>query len=161
MLEALEARLTQNASTSSRPPMRQRQSANDGGPPPSDGSRVANVVILAIRRYAWNLQQSSRFFPKDSCGHRGLVELTLYHTHQVIELPVVRPKVTHWLLPQGQCLSCGKLCKATVPADHVSGSGPRLTGFVGEMAGIVGASRSAVQDLYISVFGIPLSKGAI
>jgi transposase len=32
---------------------------------------------------------------------------------------------------------------------------------VGELAGIVGASRSAVQDLCASVFGIPLSKGAI
>jgi hypothetical protein len=29
------------------------------------------------------------------------------------------------------------------------------------MAGIVGASRSAVQDLWNSVFGIPLSKGAM
>ena len=44
----------------------------------------------------------------------GLMELTPYHTHQVIELPVIRPDVTHWLLHQGQCLSCGKLCKATV-----------------------------------------------
>ena len=32
---------------------------------------------------------------------------------------------------------------------------------MGEIAGIVGASRSAVQDLCTSVFGIPLSKGAI
>ena len=45
--------------------------------------------------------------------------------------------------------------------DQRSGYGPRLTGFVGEIAGIVGASRSAVQDLCASVFGIPLSKGAI
>ena len=88
-------------------------------------------------------------------------ELTPYHTHQVIELPVIRPEVTHWLLHQGQCLSCGTLCKASLPAEQGSGYGPRLTGFVGEMAGIVGASRSAVQDLCASVFGIPLSKGAI
>jgi transposase len=73
----------------------------------------------------------------------------------------MQPDVTHWLLPQGQCLACGKRCKATVPADHGSGYGPRLTGFVGEMAGIVGASRSAVPDLWSSVFGIPLRKGAI
>jgi transposase len=76
-------------------------------------------------------------------------------------LPVIRPEVTHWLLYQGQCLSCRTLCKASLPSDHASGYGPRLTGFIGEMAGIVGASRSAVQDLCASVFGIPLSKGAI
>jgi len=58
-------------------------------------------------------------------------------------------------------LACGTLGKAALPAEQGSGYGPRLTGFVGEMAGIVGASRSAVQDLCASVFGIPLSKGAI
>jgi transposase len=89
------------------------------------------------------------------------VELALYHTHQVIELPIIHPDVTHWLLHQGRCLACGTLCKAPVPADQVSGYGPRLTGCVGELAGIVGASRSAVQDLCISVCGISLSKGAI
>jgi transposase len=36
-----------------------------------------------------------------------------------------------------------------------------LTGFAGELAEIVGASRSAVQDLCASVFGTPLSKGVI
>jgi transposase len=96
-----------------------------------------------------------------TCGQSVFADLTPYHTHQVIELPVIRPEVTHWRLHQGWCLSCGRQCKATVPADSASGYGPRLTGFVGEMAGIVGASRSAVQDLWASVFSIALSKGAI
>ena len=95
------------------------------------------------------------------CGHRGLTELTPYHTHQVIELPVIRPEVTHWLLHQGQCLSCGNVRKAPLPSEQESGYGPRLTGFIGEMAGIVGASRSAVQALCAPVSGIPLSKGMI
>jgi transposase len=45
--------------------------------------------------------------------------------------------------------------------EHASGYGPRVTGFVGEMAGVVGASRSAVQDLCASVFSLALSQGAI
>jgi transposase len=73
----------------------------------------------------------------------------------------MRPDVTHWLRHQGPCLSCGKRCTATVPADQGSGYGPRLTGFLGERAGIVGASRSAAQDLCASLFGIPVSTGAI
>jgi transposase len=79
----------------------------------------------------------------------------------VIELPAIRPDVTHWLLHQGRCVACGNVCKAPLPAEQGSGYGPRLTGFIGEMAGIVGASRSAVHALCTSVFGIPLSKGAI
>ena len=94
-------------------------------------------------------------------GHPGFSDVSLYHTHQVIELPAIHPEVTHGRLHQGRCLSCGTLCKASLPAEHTSGDGPRLTGFVGEMAGIGGASRSAGQDLCASVFSITLSKGAI
>ena len=87
--------------------------------------------------------------------------LAAYQIHQVIELPVIRPEVTHWQLHQGECISCGKLQKASLAPDQTTGYGPRLTAFVGEMSGIVSVSRSAVQDLCASVFSIPLSKGAI
>jgi hypothetical protein len=65
------------------------------------------------------------------------------------------------MLHQGRCLSCGTLCKASLPAEHASSYGPRLTGFIGEMAGRVGASRSAVQTLCASVCSIALSQGAL
>jgi hypothetical protein len=32
-----------------------------------------------------------------ACGEPGFAELLSYHTHQVIELPVIRPTVTHWM----------------------------------------------------------------
>jgi transposase len=163
-LEALEARSHQNSSNSSRPPStdppaikRQRRvQASDQRKPGGKPGHPGHPQTLLEPTSTISL------FPGAcACGHRQLVELTPYHTHQVIELPVIRPDVTHWLLHQGQCPACGRLCKAAVPADQGSGYGPRLTGFVGEMAGIVGASRSAVQDLCASVFGISLSKGAI
>jgi transposase len=68
--------------------------------------------------------------------------------------------MTHWL-HQGQCPSCGTLGKASLPVEQRSGDGPRLTSCIGEIAGSVGASRRAVQDLCASVCGIPLSTGAI
>jgi transposase len=51
--------------------------------------------------------------------------------------------------------------QSVLPEGQASGYGPRLTAFVGEMAGMVSTSRSAVQALCASVFSIPLSKGAI
>jgi transposase len=163
-LETLEARGNQNSSNSSRPPStdapttkhQRRIPATErrkpGGKPGHPGHpqvRLSPTATIAL------------FSEGCSCGHREFVELTPYHIQQVIELPVIRPDVTHWLLHQGQYLSCGKLCKATIPSDQISGYGPRLTGFVGELAGIVGASRSALQDLCTSVFGVPLSTEAI
>ena len=43
-----------------------------------------------------------------SLYHWRLVELTPYPTHQLSELPIMCPDVTHWRLHQGQCLACGK-----------------------------------------------------
>jgi transposase len=163
-LDALEARLHQDSSNSSRPPstdapLKRRQRrlpAADRRKPGAKPGHPGHPQVLLEPTATVSL------FPDVcACGQREIAELTPYHAHQVIELPVIYPEVTHWLLHQGRCLSCGKLCKATLPVEHASGYGPRLTAYVGEMAGIVGASRSAVQALCASVFGIPLSKGAI
>src|SRR4029453_5122222 len=139
-LTTLEARLNQNSSNSSRPPstdtpatkrQRRRPAAERRKPRGKPGHPGHPQVLL-------DPTATAALFPEGfSCGHREYSELTLYHTHQVIELPVIRPDVTHWCLHQGQCLSCGKLCKATVPAAQVSGDGPRLTTSAGEMGGTV------------------------
>ena len=163
-LDALEARLHQDSSNSSRPPstdapakkrQKRTNTAERRKPGAKPGHPGHSQVLLEPTATV------SLFPDACVCGRQALGELTRYHTHQVIELPVIRPDVTHWLLYQGQCLSCGTLCKASLPSEHASGYGPRLTAYVGEMAGMVGASRSAVQGLCASVFGIPLSTGAI
>lgn len=153
-LDALEARRHQDSSNSSRPPStdaplkrrQRRMNAADRRKPGAKPGHLGHPQVLLEPTATISL------FPAAcTCGHMGLAELTRYHTHQVIELPVIQPEVTHWLLHQGRCLSCGQLCKVTVPPDHTSGYGPRLTAYVGEMAGMVGASRSAVQAPCASV----------
>lgn len=163
-LAAREARLNQHSSTSSRPPSteapaikrqqrrkvteRRRPGGQPGHPGHPQGLLAPTATISLVPDGC-------------ACGERGLLDLMPYHTPQVIELPAIRPEVTHWLLPQGRCPSCGTLGKVPPPTEQVSGYGPRLTGFGGEMAGIGGASRSAGQDLWASVCGILLSTGAI
>jgi transposase len=163
-VETLEARLHQDSSNSSRPPStdspakkraRRTQAAEHRKPGAKPGHPGHHQVLLEPTASVSLLPDAC------ACGYRGFADVTLYHTHQVIELPVIRSDVTHWRLHQGWCLSCGTLCKALLPPEQLSGYGPQLMGFVAEMAGMVGASRSAVQDLCASVFGIPLSKGAI
>ena len=163
-LETLEARVHQNSSNSSRPPstdapstkrQRRMKAAKHRRPGAKPGHPVHQQMLLEPTA-------TVAIFPDVcACGHAGFANLIPYHTHQVIELPIIHPEVTHWMLHQGRCLWCGNLCKASLPSEQVSEYGPRLTGCIGEMAGIVGASRSAVQDLCASVLGISLSKGAI
>jgi transposase len=163
-VDALEARLNRDSSNSSRPPstdsaakkrdrrVKPTERRNPGAKPGHPGHQQ---VLLEPT-------STISLFPEPcGCGHSEVTTLAAYHTHQVIELPVIRPEVIHWRLHQGQCSSCGKMRKAALPTDQTTGYGPRLTAFVGEMSGIVSISRSAVQDVCASVFSIPLSKGAI
>jgi transposase len=163
-LEALEARLHQDSSNSSRPPSTDAPSTKRQRRTKTTERRKAGAKPGHPGHPQVLLEPTATvtLFPDVcTCGHAVFADLRPYHIHQVIELPVIRPEVTHWRLHQGWCLSCGTLCKATIPSEHGSGYGPRLTAYVGEMAGMVGASRSAVQALCASVFSIPLSKGAI
>jgi len=161
---ALEARVHRDSSHSSRPPstdapankhQRRMQAAERRKPGAQPGHPAHQQVRLEPTSSVSLLPDAC------ACGHREFAEVTLSHTHQVIELPGMRPEVTHWMLYQGPCLACGTRCKASLPAEYARGYGPRLTGCMGAMAGIVGASRSAVQDLCASGFSIALRKGAL
>jgi len=163
-VDALEARVNRGSSNSSRPPStdaasKKRQRQTPAAERRKPGAKHGHPGHPQVRL---DPTITMPLFPERcSCGQLGFAELLPYHTHQVIEWPVIRPTVTHWRLHHGRCLSCGTRCKASLPVDQASGDGPRLTAFVGEMAGIVSTSRSAVPDLCASVFSIPLSKGAI
>lgn len=107
MQPCLEARLPQDSSNSSRPPFtdspetkrhRQLQAAERRKSGGKRGHPGHPQVLLEP-------PATVALFPEGcSWGHRELVALPPYHTHQVIKLPVIRPDVTHWLLHQGQCL---------------------------------------------------------
>ena len=95
------------------------------------------------------------------CGQGVPNSTAPYHTHQVVELPPIEMRVTHWVLHQGRCTGCGKLLKARLPKTEQTGYGPRLTALIGELSAMHRMSRRGVQDLCRSVLGIPLSLGAI
>jgi len=58
-------------------------------------------------------------------------------------------------------LPCLKTWKASVPPEHGTGYGPRLSAMIGEISGIEGNSRETVQSLCRSVLGFHISTGAI
>jgi len=96
-----------------------------------------------------------------SCGHGELGAATLYHTHQMIELPPIDMQITHFLLYQAPCAGCGRILKADVPGQYATGYGPRLSGLIGELSGMHGTSRRLVQNFCHSVLHLPISLGAI
>ena len=159
-IEELEAKLNQRSDTSHRPPStdspftkrKRKKKRKAGGKKGHQGCRQAmlaptDTVDLKPERC--------------SCGNTEFPEIEPYHTHQRIELPEIRMEVIHYVLYQGRCPRCGNLAKAHLTPDETSGYGPRLTAFIGEVAGIQGNSRTTVKEVCSSVLGIPISRGGI
>lgn len=122
-VDNLEARLNRDSSNFSRPPstdspakkcdrrVKPTERRKPGAKPRHPGHRQ----ILLEPTTAISL------LPEPcGCGQPRVNNLSAYHTHQVIELPVILPEVTHWRSHQGRCLSCGKTRKSTLPSDQSS-----------------------------------------
>jgi transposase len=121
-VETLEARLTQNSTTSSKPPSSdspykksQRHAPSTtprkaGGKPGHPGHRqvlLPPTTVQALRP------------ERCACGNTTFALTTPYHTHQAIELPAIAMEVTHWVLHQGWCVDCGRWTKAQVVLSQV------------------------------------------
>jgi transposase len=163
-IEHLEARLKQNSTTSSRPPSSDspykkprrrsgsKRSRKGGGKPGHPGHRQVLLAPTSVEE----LRPDACV-----CGSGELGVLSPYDTHQVIELPRIEMEVNHWVLYQGQCVACGRWCKAPVPAEQTTGYGPRFSALMAELAGTYGNGRRIVQSFCASVLGVPISLGAI
>src|SRR5262245_34518826 len=163
-VEALEARLTQHSTTSHWPPSsdspykkpRQRMNTTTpckaGGKPGHPGHRQVLLPPTAVH----DLRPE-----RCPCGNTTFAATRPYYTHQVLELPPIALEVRHFVLHQGWCTACGTEHKAPVPPEYATGYGPRFSALMGELAGTYGNGRRMVQTFCASVFGLPLSLGAI
>ena len=162
-VEALEARLKMNSTTSQRPPSsdspytkpRQRATTTPrkaGGKPGHAGHRQVLLPPTAVH----DLRPE-----RCPCGNTTFAATRPYYTHQVLELPPIELEVQHFVLHQGWCTACGTEHKAHVPPEHATGYGPRFSALMGELAGTYGNGRRMVQTFCASVLGVPISLGAI
>ena len=163
-VENLEARLKQNSTTSSRPPSSDSPYKKSRRRSGSKGSRKGGGKLghPGHRQVLLAPTSVEELRPEACvCGSGEFGVLSPYYTHQVIELPRIEMEVNHWVLYQGQCLACGRGCKAPVPAEQTTGYGPRFSALLAELAGTYGNGRRIVQSFCSSVLGVPISLGAI
>ena len=150
-LEAVEARLQQDSTTSQRPPStdslykKARKPAGDapprkaGGQPGHPGHQQALLAPTDMR--VLTPQQCA-------CGYTALGMPRPYHTHQVIELPAIQMDVTHFVLHEAWCPVCVQWTKAQIPPSILQGMGhgspPSLGKSPGPTAPVAAQSRPFV-----------------
>ena len=160
-VNTLQGRLDKTSKTSSKPPSSDSPFTKPTLRPSASkrGARKGHPGAGATLLEPTDVQH---VYPAPcACGHGELSLPTLYHTHQVIELPPIAMAITHFLLHQAHCGECGALLKAAIPSAHTTGYGPRLTALLGELSGMHRNSRRLVQDFCHSVLHLPMSLGAI
>src|SRR5262249_54593251 len=163
-MEALEARLKANSTTSHRPsssdsPYKKPRSRTMASTPRKAGGKPGHAghrQVLLPPTVVHDLRPE-----RCPCGNTTFAAMRPYYTHQVLELPPIELEVRHFVLHQGWCTVCGTEHKVHVPPEHATGYGPRFSALMGEVAGTYGNGRRMVQTLCASVFGVPLSLGAI
>lgn len=163
-VEALEARTHATSETSSRPPSsdspyRKRRKKRDRTTSGRPGAKLGHP---GVRQTLLRPTSTEHLLPTACrCGTTTLAHIAPYYTHQVIELPSIAMDITHWVLYQADCPSCGRRLKAHLPPEQHTGYGPRLSALIGEMAGMQGTSRSLIQTFCSSVLGFPIGLGAL
>jgi transposase len=167
-IAALEARLSQNSSNSSRPPSTeplhiQRQpprpaSKRRRGGQPGHERHTREVVpperltsAVEIRPHACS-----------GCGHALDGHDPDPVRHQVAELPEIRPEVIEYRLHRLTCPGCGAATRAKLPADVPRGAfGPRLQAWAGLLSGAYRLSKRQVQRLFADLLGVSISTGMV
>ncbi len=158
-IEQLEARLNKNSSNSNKPPSSDPPFTQK---PDKQAAPKQRRKRKGVRQQCLRPDEVLELHPGPcSCGCEHFVDLEPYYVHQTIELAQIKTIVRHFGLHRGNCAACGKVVKAHIPHEWRSGFGPRLCAAIIEIVGINGDSRRTVQECLFSLFGIPISQGAI
>ena len=168
-VQALEARLGQNSTNSSRPPSSdppetpprppppptgRRRGGQPGHPPHQRGVVPPEQVDAVVVHWPTHCRQCAAPLAGEAVGEPV--------RHQVTELPPVRAVVTEHQLQHVHCGACGTTTCALLPAAVPAGAfGPRLQATVAVLAGRYRLSRREVVGVCTDVLGAPLAVGSV
>ena len=171
-VQALEARLGQNSSNSSRPPSTDppqtppRRESGPGGR--RRGGQPGHEAHQRTLLPEAQVDAVVDHWP-EHCGHcqlplparPGWVSAAPVR-HQVWEAPPLRALVTEHRLQRVHCPHCGDETRAILPADVPCGAfGPRLTAIVALLSGRYRLSRREVAAVCGDLLGVDLALGSV
>jgi transposase len=166
----LEEQLRKNSSNSSKPPSsdplnkkiyppKQPSGRKRGGQP---GHKKHERTLLPPEKARRVVEVKPSLCAH--CGQKLSGEDLCPRRHQIIDLPVIEPVFDEYRLHTLACKNkaCGHSSEATLPEGVSSiGFGPGVDAMVGQVAGMMRASKRTTADTMLGVFGVPMSLGAV
>ena len=167
-IAALEARLNQNSSNSSKPPSTDPLHVKRQPPRPASqkprGGQAGHQRHTRDLVPAEQLTGSVEIKPPTctGCGHALDGQDPEPFRHQVAELPEIRPEVIEYRLHRLTCPGCGAANRAKLPGDVPRGAfGPRMQAWAGLLSGAYRLSKRQVQRLLADPLGLSISTGMV
>jgi transposase len=167
-IAALEARLGQDSSNSSRPPSSDGPHVKRRPPAPGSGKKRGGQRGHARHTRALveadQLAGSVECKPSAcrGCGHDLDGADPDPIRHQVAEIPEVRPDVLEYRLHRLGCPRCGASTRGALPVGVPRGSfGPRLQATIALLGGAYRLSKRRIAAILRDLLGLPISPGMI
>jgi transposase len=167
-IAALEARLGQDSSNSSKPPSSDLLHAKRRPPRPPSGKRRGGQ--RGHKRHTRPLVPPGRLTAAvecrpaacRGCGHVLAGDDPEPVRHQVAELPEVRPDVVEYRLHRLTCPGCGVATRGELPAGVPRGAfGPRLQATIALLSGAYRLSKRQVRAILADLLGLDVSTGMV
>jgi transposase len=167
-IAALEARLGQDSSNSSKPPSSDLLHVKRRPPRPPSGKRRGGQP--GHGRHHRALVEPDRLTAVvecrpdacRGCGHTLAGSDPEPLRHQVAELPEVRPDVVEYRRHRLTCRNCGVTTRGDLPAGVPRGAfGPRLQATIALLGGAYRLSKRQVQSVLGDLLGLSVSLGMV
>ncbi|HZC02591.1 MAG TPA: IS66 family transposase [Gammaproteobacteria bacterium] len=168
-VQELTERLSQDSSTSSRPPSsdpperkrphrrRQPSGRRPGGQPGHPGQTRRLMPVTDVDKV--------RVLKPENCARCAqplIGDDPLPYRHQVVEIPPLRPVVTEYQLHRLTCLCCGETTQAALPLGVPTGVvGPRAQAVAALCTGADRLSKRTTPRVLEDLFGLSVSLGTL
>jgi transposase len=164
-IDALQQRLGQNSTNSSRPPSTDPPSVKRAPPRPPSGRRNGGQPGHALHQRPLLPPDHTLPLKPAACRHCGQAlagDDPQPLRHQVLDVPPFRPTVTEYQLHRLSCPRCGRrTCAALPDGVPTGGQGPRLHSIVALLTGAYRLSKRQVESVCAEVLGVPLCAGQV
>jgi transposase len=160
----LEARINQNSSNSSKPPSSDPPHAKPAPPRPTTGRRKGGQPGHPRHTRPTLPPDEVLELRADTCRHcRTALCGDDPHplTHQVIEIPPVRPLVTEYRRHRLTCPRCRRVTRVPLPAGARCGYGVRLQATCALLSGAYRIGKRGIARLCADLFGVPISPATV
>jgi transposase len=160
----LRNRLNKNSSNSSKPPSTDLPSQKPAPKKPPSGKRQGGQPGHQRNVRPPLLPTRTVDVKPPACSHCGTMLLgddPKPQRKQVVDLPVIQPDVTDYLIHQLTCVACGRQTRAQTPSEAQHEHGARLQAFLSALSGLYRLSKRSVEGVCEDWLGVPISTGQI